>query len=116
MTDMPIVASAEDLTLSIRYADEHPETRWYVIRRAVALGQHDHIPESWSAAGLLNGVVASVRSYAAGHAPYNDTRTAVHAAFTLGDPTLKADVVEVLRGARLAGAVSTEEFEELVKP
>jgi hypothetical protein len=116
MTDMPMVASAEDLTLSIRYADEHPDTRWYVIRRAVALGQHDRIPESWSAAGLLDGVVASVRSYASGRAPYSGTQAAVRAAFSMGDPQLNADVAEVLRGARLAGAVSLEEFEELTKP
>lgn len=35
-----------EVDLAIRYADSHPNTRWYVIRKLGALGLHNRIP-SW---------------------------------------------------------------------
>jgi hypothetical protein len=44
---IPVVASAADLDLAVRFADSHPQARWYVVKRAGALGAIGRIPESW---------------------------------------------------------------------
>jgi hypothetical protein len=44
---IPVVASAADLDVAIRVADSHPQARWYVVKRAGALGAIGRMPESW---------------------------------------------------------------------
>jgi len=45
--NIPSVNQIEDLPVAIRYAITHPESRWYVIKRATALGELDKIPQEW---------------------------------------------------------------------
>lgn len=40
----PIISSAEDLVAAIDFANDHPDARWYVQRRARALGHTDPLP------------------------------------------------------------------------
>lgn len=47
---IPMVASAEDLDLGIRYGNAHPEARWYVTKRARALAASARIPAHWNVA------------------------------------------------------------------
>lgn len=44
---VPVVASVAELPDAIKYADDRPNTRWYVSRRAIALDAADQIPEAW---------------------------------------------------------------------
>jgi len=44
---IPLVASAEDLELGLRFAAVHPDARWYMAKRAMALGESDRIPTWW---------------------------------------------------------------------
>jgi hypothetical protein len=45
---IPQVDTAEDLDLGIRYANAHPEARWYVTKRARALSASGRIPAHWN--------------------------------------------------------------------
>jgi hypothetical protein len=45
---IPQIASEEDLDLGIRYANSHPEARWYVSKRARALAASARIPAHWN--------------------------------------------------------------------
>jgi hypothetical protein len=47
---IPAIASEEDLDLGIRYANAHPEARWYVTKRARALTASGRIPAHWNVA------------------------------------------------------------------
>jgi hypothetical protein len=56
-TETPVMASAvcipeimclEDLSLGLRYASAHADARWYVMKRAAALGAPERIPPQWS--------------------------------------------------------------------
>lgn len=58
-TDVAVMASAvcipeimclEDLALGLRYASAHSDARWYVMKRAAALGAPEKIPPQWSRA------------------------------------------------------------------
>jgi len=44
---IPSVNRAEDLPIAVRYAIMHPDSRWYVVKRAHALGALDKIPQEW---------------------------------------------------------------------
>ena len=44
------ISSAADLDLGIRVAQHNPAGRWYVTKRAAALGLQHRLPESWGAA------------------------------------------------------------------
>jgi 2'-5' RNA ligase len=44
------VASSADLDLGIRVANQHPGGRWYVTKRARALGLEHRLPTEWGAA------------------------------------------------------------------
>jgi len=44
---VPVVASVAELPDAIKFADDRPNTRWYVSRRAHALGAADQLPEAW---------------------------------------------------------------------
>jgi 2'-5' RNA ligase len=55
-TDQPMSAAAcpippieclADLSVGMHYASENPSARWYVAKRAQALGAEQRIPESW---------------------------------------------------------------------
>lgn len=48
---IPQVGSVEDLDLGIRYGNTHPNARWYVTKRASALGASARIPAHWNVAG-----------------------------------------------------------------
>jgi hypothetical protein len=50
MTWIPVVASAAELPDAIKYAQKHPENRWYVARRAAAVGAPEQIPPEWGEA------------------------------------------------------------------
>lgn len=50
---IPQIASEEDLDLGIRYANAHPEARWYVTKRARALAASARIPEHWNVVPVL---------------------------------------------------------------
>jgi hypothetical protein len=45
---IPLIQSKADLSLGIRYGNEVPDSRWYVIKRAEALGASASLPASWS--------------------------------------------------------------------
>lgn len=45
---MPVIACAKDLSLGIRFGNQVPDARWYVMKRAQALGCADRIPAQWS--------------------------------------------------------------------
>lgn len=45
---IPQIDSAEDLDLGVRYANAHPEARWYVTKRARALAASGRIPAHWN--------------------------------------------------------------------
>jgi hypothetical protein len=47
---IPQVCCVEDLDLGIRYANAHPEARWYVTKRARALAASGRIPTHWNVA------------------------------------------------------------------
>lgn len=47
---IPMVASAADLPDAVAYAETRPSARWYVAKRAVALGDSAVIPASWGEA------------------------------------------------------------------
>lgn len=47
---LPEIACTQDLDLGFRYASAHHEARWYVMKRAAALGARDRIPSQWSQA------------------------------------------------------------------
>lgn len=57
---IPMVASVEDLDLAIRYAHTHPETRWYVAKRAQALEASARIPAEWTVGGVVRPFVPRV--------------------------------------------------------
>lgn len=44
---IPPVLTAADLPLCVQHAQEHGEARWYVTKRAVALGRTDLLPQQW---------------------------------------------------------------------
>jgi 2'-5' RNA ligase len=46
---IPPVDCPEDLSVCLRYADTHPDARWYAAKRALAFGMTDHVPGSWMA-------------------------------------------------------------------
>lgn len=46
-TVIPLVASVADLSTSIPFAIENPCARWYVTKRAVALGVPERVPPEW---------------------------------------------------------------------
>lgn len=60
---IPLVASAADLPTAVRYAREHIAARWYVARRAAALGEPGAVPAVWRAP--VDGVLASAVDYSA---------------------------------------------------
>jgi hypothetical protein len=45
---IPAIGTEEDLDLGIRYANNHPEARWYVTKRARALAASARIPAHWN--------------------------------------------------------------------
>jgi hypothetical protein len=45
---VPTISSAQDLPLGINYGSQVPSSRWYVMKRAAALGMSDRIPAQWS--------------------------------------------------------------------
>lgn len=45
---LPEISCEQDLDLGLRYASAHAEARWYVMKRAVALGAGERIPNQWS--------------------------------------------------------------------
>jgi hypothetical protein len=47
---VPIVASVAELPDAIKYAEDRPNSRWFVSRRAIALGAADQIPAEWGEA------------------------------------------------------------------
>jgi hypothetical protein len=47
---IPQIQCVEDLDLGIRYANAHPEARWYVTRRARALAANGRLPSHWNVA------------------------------------------------------------------
>ena len=44
---IPVINGPEDLDLGLRYASAHPDARWYVAKRARALGHAHVIPQDW---------------------------------------------------------------------
>lgn len=47
---IPQVSRVEDLDLGIRYGNTHPAARWFVTKRAHALGASARIPAHWNVA------------------------------------------------------------------
>lgn len=45
---IPQISRVEDLDLGVRYANTHPEARWYVTKRAHALAASGRIPAHWN--------------------------------------------------------------------
>ena len=47
---IPTITCREDLLMGIRYGDQVPDARWYVSKRAHALGAAGYLPTQWSEA------------------------------------------------------------------
>lgn len=47
---IPSIERVEDLDLGVRYANTHPQARWYVTKRARALEASGRIPAHWNVA------------------------------------------------------------------
>lgn len=45
---IPTINCLADLSIGMHYASENPSARWYVAKRAQALGAERRIPESWT--------------------------------------------------------------------
>lgn len=45
---IPTIDCLADLPVGVHYANENPAARWYVAKRAQALGVEQRIPESWT--------------------------------------------------------------------
>jgi hypothetical protein len=81
MSLVPVVASAEELSAAVKYAEQHPSARWYVSRRAVALGTPEAVPATWgeaivAAAVPVDGSTASDVELAARWYAMEETVTA----------------------------------------
>lgn len=46
---LPAITCREDLLLGVRYGNQVPSARWYVSKRARALGAAEYLPAGWSA-------------------------------------------------------------------
>lgn len=55
MSVIPVIASADDLESAIKFANRNRSARWYVSRRAEAMGQEALIPESWGMVAAFGG-------------------------------------------------------------
>ena len=44
---IPTVDTVDDLDVAIRVASAHPDARWYVVKRAKALGAEERVPAGW---------------------------------------------------------------------
>jgi hypothetical protein len=47
---IPQIDRVEDLDLAVRFANTHPEARWYVTKRAKALAASGRVPAHWNVA------------------------------------------------------------------
>jgi hypothetical protein len=45
---LPEISCREDLLLGIRYGNQVPDARWYISKRATALGASEYLPANWS--------------------------------------------------------------------
>lgn len=45
---IPTISCREDLLLGVRYGDQVPAARWYISKRAHALGAANYLPAQWS--------------------------------------------------------------------
>lgn len=54
MSVIPLIASAADLEPAIRHGNRNPAARWYIAKRAAAMGLADVVPSDWAvvAAGM----------------------------------------------------------------
>jgi hypothetical protein len=50
---LPEVRTVEDLSLALRFASAHPQARWYVAKRAKALGAAGQVPPEWGQGVVL---------------------------------------------------------------
>lgn len=50
---LPEINRPEDLSLAVRFASAHPQARWYVVKRAHALGAADQVPAGWGGGVVL---------------------------------------------------------------
>jgi hypothetical protein len=50
---LPEINQPEDLPLAVRFASAHPAARWYVLKRAKALGAADQVPAEWGGGVVL---------------------------------------------------------------
>lgn len=50
---IPVINGPEDLDLGLRFASAHPDARWYVAKRATALGHQHVIPSDWYSPGVV---------------------------------------------------------------
>ena len=46
---IPPISCLADLSSGLHYADENPDARWYITKRALALGAGHRIPQEWLA-------------------------------------------------------------------
>lgn len=62
---IPEIDGPDDLDLAVTYASANPQARWYVRKRATALGVESLLPESWMAPTALSaaGVEAAAEYY-----------------------------------------------------
>jgi hypothetical protein len=109
----PIITSTADLTAAVGFAQDNPEARWYVVKRAQALGADRRIPAAWLSAGALYAVTAAAGAMEDGSGGYDALRTAVTAACAVPDVALRSDVRGTLQDAFRRRAITLDQFEEL---
>ena len=52
-TVIPEINDADGLEVAIRYANTHPASRWYVAKRAHAMGLQERVPMDWSPSAVV---------------------------------------------------------------
>lgn len=96
---IPSILSEDDLDIAIRFAQNNPAARWYVTKRADAMGQSSRVPTSWSPGGNrpFDGVLSK------GQDGVRTAALAMAAAMSTGTAPDPQEYAQLLRAARREG-------------
>lgn len=96
---IPSINSEDDLDLAIRFGQNNPAARWYITKRADALGQRSRVPASWSPGGNrpFDGVLSK------GQDGVRTAALAMVAAMSTGVIPDPLEYTQLLRDARREG-------------
>jgi predicted DNA-binding WGR domain protein len=126
MDRLPVIASAEDIPPALEFAHTAPESKWYIVRRAVALGVTNLLPEEWSPLIASYSAPRPVEVLQAPDAASAGVPMAVTAAGVSVPATLVAAMESYLAGegtirslsaqlTRMSTELDDEEFEDFIE-